>query len=86
MSNKDALASQIADSLNSKFKGQKIAYFLDGKSQTPTDIDEFISTGSSMLDLSISNQPNGGIAVGRITENKWFIFNRKISFRCTYIG
>ena len=68
MSNKVALASQIADSLNKKFKGQKIAYFLDGKSQTPTDIDEFISTGSSMLDLSISNQPNGGIAVGRITE------------------
>lgn len=68
MSNKDQLASQIADSLNKKFKGQKIAYFLDGTSQTPTDIDEFISTGSSILDLAISNRPDGGIAVGRITE------------------
>ena len=68
MSNKDQLASQIADSLNSKFKGQKIAYFLDGSHETPTDIGEFISTGSSILDLAISNRPDGGIAVGRITE------------------
>jgi len=68
MSNKDKLASQIADSLNSKFKGQKVAYFLDGSHETPTDIGEFISTGSSILDLAISNRPDGGIAVGRITE------------------
>ena len=62
------LASEIADSLNSKFKGQKVAYFLDGSASTPTDIDDFISTGSSILDLAISNRPDGGIAVGRITE------------------
>ena len=68
MSNKDQLASQIADSLNSKFKGQKIAYFLDGSHETPTDIGEFISTGSSILDLAISNRPDCGLAVGRITE------------------
>ena len=65
---KDSLALDLADSLNSKFKGQKVAYFLDGKHQTPTDVTEFISTGASMLDLAISNQANGGIAVGRITE------------------
>tara|TARA_B100000073_G_scaffold287625_1_gene249523 strand:- start:5027 stop:6127 length:1101 start_codon:yes stop_codon:yes gene_type:complete len=68
MSKKDMLASEIADSLNSKFKGQKVAYFLDGSASTPTDIDDFISTGSSILDLAISNRPDGGIAVGRITE------------------
>ena len=34
----------------------------------PTDIREFLSTGSSILDLAISNRSNGGIAVGRITE------------------
>ena len=68
MSNKDSLASTIAESLNAKFKGQKVAYFLDGSHSTPTDINEFISTGSSLLDLAISNRPNGGIAVGRITE------------------
>ena len=64
----DVLADTLADSLNKKFKDNKVAYFLDGTDQTPTDIKDFISTGSSMLDLAISNKPDGGIAVGRITE------------------
>jgi len=64
----DVLARTLADSLNKKFKDTKVAYFLDGTDTTPTDIKDFISTGSSMLDLAISNKPNGGIAVGRITE------------------
>jgi len=68
MSVKDDLAGVLADSLNKKFKDYKVAYFLDGSSPTPTDIKEFISTGSTMLDLAISNRPEGGIAVGRITE------------------
>ena len=68
MSVKDDLAGVLADSLNKKFKDYKVAYFLGGTNPTPTDIKEFISTGSTMLDLAISNQPNGGIAVGRITE------------------
>jgi recombination protein RecA len=68
MSVKDDLAGVLADSLNKKFKDYKVAYFLDGTDNTPTDIKEYISTGSTMLDLAISNRPNGGIAVGRITE------------------
>ena len=68
MSVKDDLAGVLADSLNKKFKDYKVAYFLDGVQETPTDIKEFVSTGSTMLDLAISNRPNGGIAVGRITE------------------
>ena len=68
MSVKDDLAGVLADSLNKKFKDYKVAYILDGANPTPTDIKEFISTGSTMLDLAISNRPNGGIAVGRITE------------------
>ena len=68
MSVKDDLAGVLADSLNKKFKDYKVAYFLDGAQETPTDIKEFISTGSTMLDLAISNRPDGGIAVGRITE------------------
>ena len=32
------------------------------------DVDEFISTGSTLLDFAIANRPNGGIPVGRITE------------------
>jgi recombination protein RecA len=69
MSVNDVLAKSLADSLNKKFKDtNKVAYFLDGSDTTPTDIKEFISTGSSTLDLAIANKPNGGIAVGRITE------------------
>ena len=68
MSVKDDLAKVLADNINKKFKDTKVAYFLDGSNATPTDIKEFISTGSSVLDLAISNRPNGGVAVGRITE------------------
>ena len=68
MSVKDELARVLADNLNKQFKDTKVAYFLDGSNATPTDIKEFISTGSSVLDLAISNRPNGGVAVGRITE------------------
>ena len=65
---KDQLAQILATSLNKKFKDYKVAYFLDGSEETPTDLSEWISTGSSMLDLAISNRPDGGIPVGRITE------------------
>ena len=68
MSEKDELAGIIADELNKQFKDMKVAYFLDGSDTTPTDVKDFISTGSTMLDLAISNKPDGGIAVGRITE------------------
>ena len=68
MSVNDGFADTLASSLNKKFKDNKVAYFLDGSDTTPTDIKDFISTGSSMLDLAISNKPDGGIAVGRITE------------------
>ena len=68
ISAKDELAQVLADNLNKQFKDTKVAYFLDGSNATPTDVKEFISTGSSILDLAISNRPNGGIAVGRITE------------------
>ncbi len=65
---RDDLADTLASSLNKKFKDFKVAYFLDGHDETPADLTEWISTGSSMLDLAISNRPNGGIPVGRITE------------------
>ena len=68
MSTRDELAGVLADTLNKQFKDMKVAYFLDGTDTTPTDIKDFVSTGSTMLDLAISNKPDGGIAVGRITE------------------
>ena len=68
-SSRDELSSLLADNLNKKFKSShKVAFFLDGEEQTPTDLDEWVSTGSPMLDLAISNRPNGGLPVGRITE------------------
>ena len=68
MSNRDELAEVLASELNKQFKSQQVAYFLDGVQETPTDVTDWISTGSSLLDLAISNKPNGGFAAGRITE------------------
>lgn len=67
MSNRDELAGIIADELNKQFKHQKVAYFLE-EDENPTDVTDYISTGSTMLDLAISNKPHGGIGVGKITE------------------
>lgn len=68
ISGRDELAVQLADSLNKKFKDFKAVHFLDGHEETPTDLTEWVSTGSSLLDLAISNRPNGGFPVGRIVE------------------
>ena len=54
MSVKDDLANIIADNLNKKFNDNKVAYFLDGSDDTPTDIKDFISTGSSMVTIFLS--------------------------------
>ena len=65
---KDELANVIADELNKQFKTHQVAYFLDSNKTSPTDVKEWISTGSSILDIAISNKPHGGIGVGKITE------------------
>ena len=57
MSQKDELASVIADELNKQFKHQKVAYFLE-EDDNPTDVTDYLSTGSTMLDIAISNRPN----------------------------
>lgn len=67
--NQDMLASILADSLNKTFKDyDKVAYSLDGSEETPTDLNDWVSTGSPTLDLALSNRPNGGYPVGRIME------------------
>ena len=68
MSNRDELADIIAGELNKQFKSHQVAYFLDGAQETPTDVTDWVSTGSTLLDLAISNKKNGGLAAGRITE------------------
>ena len=68
MSNRDELAEVLAGELNKQFKSHQVAYFLDGVQETPTDVTDWISTGSTLLDLAISNKPHGGFAAGRIAE------------------
>ena len=67
MGKNDDLATVIAEQLN-KSAGSKIAWFLGKDYDAPTHFHDFISTGSSLLDIAISNRKHGGIACGRITE------------------
>ena len=55
MLEKDELASVIADELNKQFKTHRVAYFLGENQDSPADVSDWISTGSSLLDLAISN-------------------------------
>ena len=70
VSNRDELTGILADSLNKKFSKthHRVAYFLDGSGDSPTDINDWVSTGSTVLDLAISNRPNGGLPVSKIVE------------------
>lgn len=65
---RDELATLIVDSFNKSQKdGSRVAYFLD-EQEDPSNVTDWISTGSSLLDLAISNRKNGGLPVGRIVE------------------
>lgn len=66
-SNRDELLSTLQSELNKSSKIGKVAYFLD-EHDDPSTISEWISTGSSILDLAISNRPDGGLPVGRMIE------------------
>lgn len=68
MTKKDVLASIIAGELNKTFKHQQVAFFLDRQGDSPTDVKDWISTGSTLLDLAIANKPYGGIPVRKIVE------------------
>ena len=64
---RDELAQELAANLNKKFKDFKAVHFL-GAEDTQTDLTGWVSTGSTDLDLAISNRPNGGLPAGRIAE------------------
>lgn len=66
----DELGGLIADTINKQFKAQhlKTAYFLEGDTDAPTIVKEWVGTGSTILDLAISNRKNGGFPVGRVSE------------------
>jgi len=67
-SNRDDLIDLLQIELNKANKdGGKIAYKLD-EQDNPADVADWISTGSSILDLAISNRPHGGLPVGKMVE------------------
>jgi recombination protein RecA len=64
---RDDLALLLQKELNKSQKdGTKVSYFLD--EENPWDIKEWVSTGSTMLDLAVANRPHGGLPVGKMVE------------------
>lgn len=59
-------ASKLISQLNNG--DDKIAWNLARDVDNPTDVKEFISTGSTLLDYAISNRKEGGIPVGKLSE------------------
>ena len=68
INDREELVGLLADSINSSIKGDKIAYVLSRDQVVPADITGWVSTGSDMLDIAISNMPNGGLPLGRVVE------------------
>lgn len=67
--NRDELALLLQKTINDKYKKTgKVAFFLGGQDDAATEVKEWISTGSSTLDIAISNKPNGGFPIGKIIE------------------
>ena len=63
-----ALSKALIKELNKDQKGGKVAWCLATDKDNPTDVKDFISTGSTLLDYLITNKRGGGIPVGKITE------------------
>lgn len=64
---RDPLISLLYEKLNDNNSGEHDVYFLD-EENNPALVKDWISTGSSMLDLAISNRPHGGLPVGKLVE------------------
>lgn len=65
---RDEMALLIQSELNKAQKdGTKVSFFLD-EDDNPVEVKEWVSTGSTLLDLAISNRPHGGFPVGRMVE------------------
>lgn len=65
---RDELADLIVAAANKAQKdGSTVAFYLD-EQEDPSMISDWVSTGSTLLDLAISNRKNGGLPVGRIVE------------------
>jgi len=63
---KNDLSNFLRDSVNSQM-GNGVAYSITDEA-TPSTVRGYISTGSTLLDIAISNKVDGGIPMGRLTE------------------
>lgn len=62
---RDELADLIINAANKYQKdGAKVAYYLD-QQEDASMVTDWVSTGSTLLDLAISNRKNGGLPAGR---------------------
>lgn len=64
---RDPLILMLQEKLNTSSADGDDAFFLDGP-DNPATVKDWISTGSSILDIAISNRPYGGLPVGKMVE------------------
>src|SRR5258708_4575212 len=62
------LSKLLINEFNKDNKAGKIAWCLATDFDNPTEVKEFISTGSTLLDYICANRENGGVPVGKLTE------------------
>lgn len=66
--NRDEMAVALQEALNKSRKdGSKVSYFLD-EEDDPSKVTDWLSTGSTILDLAISNRKGGGMPAGKFIE------------------
>lgn len=61
------LSKALIKELNKSSK-EKVAWCLGTDADNPTEVKEFISFGSTLLDYISTNRENGGVPVGKLTE------------------
>ena len=61
------LAAEVATSLNKKYKNSSTRMVSGLTNDNVSNVKGWVSTGCSMLDLAISNLPDGGFPCGRTT-------------------
>ena len=66
MSSENKLAKSIASGLN-RSSNEKVAFFMNDD-DSPTNVDTFVSTGSTLLDMLISNREDGGLPARKVVE------------------
>jgi len=64
----DSFEDEMIDALSSSFKKQSSNAKASYLWQSSSNIKDYISTGNPLLDMCLSNKPNGGLPVGRLTE------------------